>query len=168
MADRKNIVIVGGGYAGLNLIPKIEKFLPSTHRIVLIEEQEFFYQRLAALRASTSEDIGERVVVPYDKLFASESIGIVVKATVTAIKPHSVVLSTTHKKFGSEVPFEFLVRVIDMQLTIGYCRRKSLERTSCTWYIVKERGSRDICGTTCKGRQGKGRCHRRCWARGTR
>ena len=107
--SKKNIVIVGGGYAGVGLIPAIEKFLPKTHRIVLIEEQEFMYVKLAALRAAASEDIAEQVLVPYTRFFKSEETGIVVQASVTTIKPHSVIISKPHKQFGSEVEFDYLV-----------------------------------------------------------
>jgi NADH dehydrogenase FAD-containing subunit len=109
MAERKNIVIVGGGYAGINLVHKIEKFLPSTHRIVLIDEQDFFYHKIAALRAAASEDIAEKILLPYDRLFNSETTGVVVRASVTDIKPHSVVLSKQHPKFGAEISFDYLV-----------------------------------------------------------
>jgi|SRR5579859_7886705 len=106
---QKNIVIVGGGYAGIHLIPRIEKFLPSTHRIVLVEEQDFMYHRLGALRAAAAEDIAADVLIPYDRLFKSDKIGIVVKATVTQIKPHSVVISRPHAQFGSDIAFDYLV-----------------------------------------------------------
>jgi Pyridine nucleotide-disulphide oxidoreductase len=107
--SKKNIVIVGGGYAGLSLINKLDGTLPKTHRIVLIEPQDFFYVRLAAARVATSEDIAEQVLVPYDKLFKTPEQGVVVRAAVTEIKPHSVKLSQPHKLFGSEVEFDILV-----------------------------------------------------------
>ena len=107
--SKKNIVIIGGGYAGIGLIPLLEKFLPKTHRIVLIEEQEFMYVKLGALRAAASEDIAEQVLVPYSRLFKSEETGIVVQASVTTIKAKSVIISRPHKLFGSEVEFEYLV-----------------------------------------------------------
>lgn len=106
---KKNIVIVGGGYAGVGMIPLIEKFLPETHRIVLIDEQEFMYVKLGALRAAASEDIAEQILVPYTRFFKSEETGIVVQASVTTIKPHSVIISKPHKLFGSEVEFDYLV-----------------------------------------------------------
>ena len=66
--SKKNIVIVGGGYAGVGVINNLEGKVPD-HRIVLVEKQDFMYVRLAAARASSSEDISDRVLVPYDKLF---------------------------------------------------------------------------------------------------
>lgn len=106
---KKNIVVVGGGYAGVGVINKLEGIMPTTHKIVLIEQQDFMYIRLGAARASASEDISEQVLVPYDKLFNSPDIGVVVKASVTKINPHSVVLSEPHKSFGSEIEFDYLV-----------------------------------------------------------
>jgi NADH dehydrogenase FAD-containing subunit len=107
--SKKNIVVIGGGYAGLGLINTLDGQLPNTYRIVLVEKQDFAYLRMAAARASASEDISEQILVPYDRLFKSEDSGIVVKATVTQIKPHSVVLSEPHKLFGSEIDFDYLV-----------------------------------------------------------
>jgi len=108
--SKKNIVIIGGGYAGIGLIPLLEKFLPNkTHRIILIEEQEFMYGKIGALRAAASEDIAEHVLVPYTRLFKSEETGMVVQASVTTIKGKSVIISRPHREFGSEIEFEYLV-----------------------------------------------------------
>jgi len=114
--SKKNIVVVGGGYAGVSIINKLEGVLPNTHRIVLIEQQDFMYVRVAAARASVSEDIAEKVLVPYDKLFKSPDIGVVIQASVSKINPDSVVLSAPHKLFESEVKFDYLVFE-----TICYC-----------------------------------------------
>lgn len=127
---KKNIVVVGGGYAGIHIINKLENALPNTHRIVLIEQQDFMYIRVAAARAASSEDIAEQVLVPYDKLFKSSETGIVVKASVKKINPHSVVLSEPHKRFGSEIEFDYLVCLFECNLLIvGYRNREQLERS---------------------------------------
>jgi NADH dehydrogenase FAD-containing subunit len=107
--SQKNIVIIGGGYAGLNAIPKLQGSIPSSYRIVLIEQQDFFYVKLGAARAAASEDISDQILVPYDRLFKSPEAGVVVKASVTKINPHSVVLSEPHKLLGREIDFEYLV-----------------------------------------------------------
>ena len=107
--SKKNVVVLGGGYAGIATINKLKGALPRIYRIVLVEKQEFMYARIAALRAATSEDIAEDALIPYDRLFASPDAGVVVKASVTQIKQHSVVISTPHKLFGSEIDFEYLV-----------------------------------------------------------
>lgn len=107
--SKKNIVVLGGGYAGVATINKLKGALPGNFRIVLVEKQEFMYARTAALRAATSEDIADDALIPYDKIFTSPDTGVVVKASVTQIKQHSVVISTPHKLFGSEIDFEYLV-----------------------------------------------------------
>lgn len=107
--SKKNIVIIGGGYAGLGIISKLKGSIPSSYRIVLIDQQDFFYAKLGAARAAASEDISEQVLVPYDKLFNSPEIGVVVKASVTKINSRSAVLSEPHELFGTEVDFEYLV-----------------------------------------------------------
>jgi NADH dehydrogenase FAD-containing subunit len=107
--SKKNIVIIGGGYAGLNIISKLQGSIPSSYRIVLVDKQDFFYVKMGAARAAASEDISEQVLVPYDRLFKSPEAGVVVKATVTKINSHSVILSEPHKLFRNEVDFEYLV-----------------------------------------------------------
>jgi len=121
--SKKNVVVIGGGYAGLATVSKLQGSLPKSYRIVLIEQQDFFYIKLAGARAAASEDISEQVLVPYDRLFKSPELGVVVKASVSKINPHSVVLSEPDTLFGSEVGFEYLVPVMDdrHRLTLG-CR----------------------------------------------
>ena len=74
--SKKNIVIIGGGYAGVWIINNLEGKVPG-YRIVLVERQDFMFVRLAAARASSSEDISDRVLIPYDKLFKSPDVGVV-------------------------------------------------------------------------------------------
>ena len=41
MSDAKNIVIVGGGFAGTTLAQSLERHLPSGHRVVLVSEESY-------------------------------------------------------------------------------------------------------------------------------
>lgn len=142
--SKKNIVIVGGGYAGITVINRLEGVLPSTHRIVLIEQQDFMYLRLAAARASTSEDIAEKVLVPYDNLFKSPDIGVVVRASVSKITPHSVTLSEPHETFGTKIDFDYLVIDSNVRpLKIGYRDRELLERPNRPGYVLSKRRHRN-------------------------
>ncbi|KAL7416583.1 hypothetical protein BDY24DRAFT_412755 [Mrakia frigida] len=50
--DLKNIVIVGASAAGAGLARALENKLPSTHRIVLIDANEFAFWPISALRAA--------------------------------------------------------------------------------------------------------------------
>jgi NADH dehydrogenase len=109
--SKKNVVIVGGGYAGVSTVGKLQGYLPTPYRIVLIEQQDFFYVKLGGARAAASEDIADQILVPYDKLFKSPEVGVIVKSSVTKINPHSVVLSEPDKLFGSEIAFDYLVQL---------------------------------------------------------
>jgi NADH dehydrogenase FAD-containing subunit len=109
-AAKKNVVVVGGGYAGIGVINSLDGKLPQDYRIVLVEKQDFMFLKMAGARVSASEDIANDVLVAYNRLFKNAEQGVVVQASVTEIKPHSVVLSTPHKLFGSEIDFEYLVR----------------------------------------------------------
>jgi len=41
MSDTKNIVIVGGGFAGTTLAGALERRLPPGHRVVLVSEESY-------------------------------------------------------------------------------------------------------------------------------
>lgn len=47
-----NIIIIGASAAGANLARSLEKSLPATHRIVLIEARDLAFWPPAALRAA--------------------------------------------------------------------------------------------------------------------
>lgn len=50
--EYKNVVIIGASAAGANVAHALEKTLPASHRIVLIEANEFAYWPIGALRAA--------------------------------------------------------------------------------------------------------------------
>ena len=90
------------------------------------------FVRLAAAGASSSEDISNRVLVPYERLFKSPDVDIVVKATVTAIKPNSIVLLESHKLCGPEI--DYLVSLFrDILLIIGHRKEvPDMVQLNCT------------------------------------
>lgn len=50
--DWKNIVIIGASVAGVHTAHALEKVVPETHRIILINAHEFAYWPVGGLRAS--------------------------------------------------------------------------------------------------------------------
>ena len=63
------VVIVGGGYAGINAAINLEKSLPKDSQIVLVEAKDYFYHNVGTVRAAVSKDFIKQVTIPYDKLF---------------------------------------------------------------------------------------------------
>lgn len=86
--DRKNIVIVGGGFAGSTIARTfLSKLDTSKYTLTLITSHPYFVHYIAGARLTVSDadDLENLVFVPYDKLFA-DGKGTHKVGTVTAIE----------------------------------------------------------------------------------
>jgi len=64
----KNIVIVGGGYAGIECAQALDKTLPpSTANITVVEKQEFTFHCVGAARALVDPAYVPKLFIPIDK-----------------------------------------------------------------------------------------------------
>ncbi|CAG8472899.1 15098_t:CDS:2 [Acaulospora morrowiae] len=107
MSETKpKIVIIGGGFAGINVASKLESLLHKTHQIILIERKSHFYLSIGGLRAAVEPGFEKKVFIPYDKMFKFN--GKVIHATVTIIHEKEVIVST-ETEFGTHIEFEYLV-----------------------------------------------------------
>ncbi|KAI7883018.1 FAD/NAD(P)-binding domain-containing protein [Lichtheimia hyalospora FSU 10163] len=102
----KNIVIVGGGYAGVMLGTKLERSLSKHHdyRIIMIEKKTYFYHIIAAPRAAVED---WDVLIPYTHLF-KENKNQVIHATAMHLNKHSVILDTPFEG-STELPFDYCI-----------------------------------------------------------
>lgn len=82
----KRVIIIGGGYAGIGLAQKLDRKM----QVQLIEPREAFVHNIGGLRATVQPKLLEKIVIPYDRLLKN---GTVIRSRVTAINPHSVVLT---------------------------------------------------------------------------
>ena len=60
------VIIVGGGYAGVQcakLLDKSDQFF-----VVLIDRKSYFLHNVAALRATVEENYARKIIIPYDRL----------------------------------------------------------------------------------------------------
>lgn len=100
------VVIVGGGYGGINLARQVAEFAD----VVLVERKQAFVHNVAALRAAVDPDWAARIFLPYDHLLARGQVvndravsvgpGEVALAGGTVLSADFVVLAT-----GSTYPF---------------------------------------------------------------
>jgi NADH dehydrogenase FAD-containing subunit len=51
-SNLKNVVIIGGAGGGAQVARDLEKSLPDTHRLILIEKNDFAYWPIGGLRAA--------------------------------------------------------------------------------------------------------------------
>ena len=85
MLDKK-LVIVGGGYVGIELAKALEYIM----NVTLIEPREAFVHAPAMIRALVEPSILENALMPYDKLL---SRGLIIEDRVTSIDDTGVTLS---------------------------------------------------------------------------
>ncbi|CAG8636195.1 10743_t:CDS:2 [Ambispora leptoticha] len=105
-STKPNIIIVGGGYAGVQVAQGLDKSLSRTHQIILIEKKTHFYHAVGSLRAMVEENFEEQILVPYTLLLKNG--GKVVHATVTEIHKNEVIV-VTETEWGTSIPFEYLI-----------------------------------------------------------
>lgn len=108
-SDKKNVVVVGGGYAGVNTVKALAKMLDSTRfNLVLVTSKPYFVHLVAAIRltVANTDDLINTALIPYDRLQ-----GVTHRvAVVTAIeekapgKDGSIVLEN-----GERIPYAALV-----------------------------------------------------------
>lgn len=105
----KNVVIIGGSFAGILLAKRLCGSLPSGYRIVLIEKNTHFHYPFVFPRFSVVKGHEPKAFIPYDDILYSGRKGVVQGifekrcGTVTEVTRDSVTLSS-----GEVIPFEFL------------------------------------------------------------
>lgn len=70
-AQKKNVVVVGGGYAGIHAAEYLAKQLDRTqYNLILLNPRPYYLHLVAALRMVVSEagKLEERALIPYDRL----------------------------------------------------------------------------------------------------
>ncbi|KAI0035045.1 FAD/NAD-P-binding domain-containing protein [Vararia minispora EC-137] len=110
--DKKQIIIVGGGFAGGLLARTLSKDIDSTkHSLTLITARPFSVLYPASIRmaVTSSGSLEDKVLVPYDKLFHNNNGKVVIGRVVTVEategdRPGSVVLAD-----GSRFSYDILV-----------------------------------------------------------
>lgn len=68
MTTNKTVVIVGGGYAGIQVLEAFGKQKLKNVNIILISQTNYFYHNVAAPRTLVDESIISKILVPYDKI----------------------------------------------------------------------------------------------------
>ncbi|KXS10550.1 FAD/NAD(P)-binding domain-containing protein [Gonapodya prolifera JEL478] len=115
MAEIKNVVIVGGSYAGCSAVLAAKDKLPPGYRIIVIEPRSHFHYTFAFLRASVVPDFERDLFIPYSGLFPEGSPNVLVHAKVSEVTSTHVVLdqSVTDARLSTEttttIPYAYLI-----------------------------------------------------------
>ena len=107
MAEARNIVIVGGGFAGTTLARSLERMLPPGHRVVLVSEESYttFNPMLAEVVGAAV--FPEHVVAPIRQMLRPGSRFIM--GRVTSVDPTRRVLIASTLAGRQEIGYEHLV-----------------------------------------------------------
>ncbi|KAG2193861.1 hypothetical protein INT47_010006 [Mucor saturninus] len=107
----KNIVIVGGGFAGTQLATALEKILTKVNdkefRIILVEKKTHFYHAIGGLRSAVT-DWDNKIMIPYTNLFNNES-NLVIQASAIELNKKSITLDRNVPDFGTTLQFDYLI-----------------------------------------------------------
>ena len=94
-----DVVVIGGGYAGVRLAKRLD----ATARVTLVDRKEVFFHRIASLRAGVRPDWSVTPFIPYDRLMRHGRV-VVGKAVRVDTTERQVVLAT-----GERLPYDVVV-----------------------------------------------------------
>ncbi|MCX5330801.1 NAD(P)/FAD-dependent oxidoreductase [Streptomyces sp. NBC_00140] len=94
-----DVVVIGGGYAGVRLAKKLD----ATARVTLVDRKEVFFHRIASLRAGIRPEWSVTPFIPYDRLLNGGRV-VLGKALRIDTEARQVVLAT-----GERLPYDVVV-----------------------------------------------------------
>lgn len=105
-SDPKNIVVVGGSFAGVELVKRLIEIVPTGYRVVLIEKNSHFNYSFNFPRYSVIEGHEHNAFIPFDGLSKSALDGIYkhVQDRVASITDTQILLAS-----GESLDYEYLV-----------------------------------------------------------
>ncbi|KAJ3339293.1 hypothetical protein HDU93_008400 [Gonapodya sp. JEL0774] len=104
--DRKRrVVIVGGGYAGVELAQTLEKSVTEDAvEILLLEKKDAYFHSIGSLRAVVESESIDKVWIPYDKAFKTKAVTVRTGVEVINVSPNFVATSA-----GETILYDFLI-----------------------------------------------------------
>lgn len=101
----KNVVVIGGSFAGFYLAKRLSNSLPTGYRVVLIEKNSHFNYLFNFPRFSVLPGHEHKAFIPYDGIARNSPAGIFqrVQDYATAVGPKEVTLRS-----GKTIRYEFL------------------------------------------------------------
>jgi apoptosis-inducing factor 2 len=94
-----NVVVIGGGYAGVSLAKRLD----ATADVTLVDRKEVFFHRIASLRAGVRPEWTVTPFIPYDRLLRNGRV-VLGKAVRIDTVEREVFLAT-----GERLPYDVLV-----------------------------------------------------------
>jgi NADH dehydrogenase len=109
MNDSKNVIVVGGGFAGITVARALERALPADRRVVLVSEESY-----ATFNPLLPEVVGaavfpEHVVVPIRQMIGARHDSRFIMGRVTQLDTERRCVSATTLAGRHEIAYEHLV-----------------------------------------------------------
>jgi NADH dehydrogenase len=130
-SQEKNIVIVGGGFAGVACALELAKHAPKNCHITLISDKPHFEYHAALYRVVTGRSPLE-VCILLDEIFKHTSVS-VIQDTISAINEHDRVVQGTQ---NVTYPYDYLVLTLGSETT--YYDTPGLEELSFGFKSIEE------------------------------
>ncbi|CAG8893665.1 unnamed protein product [Penicillium egyptiacum] len=110
-SDARNVVVIGGSFAGLQLAKRLSQTLPSGFRVVVVERNSHFNFAFNFPRYSV---VGEErmAFIPYNDVFRGTPEGswVLLRDTVTHVTDGELLLQS-----GQKLPFDYLAIATGLQ-----------------------------------------------------
>ncbi len=145
----RNIVIVGGGYAGLEMYLNLSKVVykdPSV-KLILISQLNYFYHHIASVRSLVEEEIISNICIPFDRIFTKDNQRFIHGKVTTIAQDHLKYVPITDNKEETAELLEFEYLVLALGSKYGhpfhacvYDRQKEVDHLKRTFDKVKESG----------------------------
>ncbi|KAK4496734.1 hypothetical protein PRZ48_012717 [Zasmidium cellare] len=102
----KNVVVVGGSFAGVQVAQKLANSVPTGYKVILIERNSHFNYTFNFPRYTVLQGHGRLAFIPYDHITKSVPAGSLehVRGSVAEIKQGTVILQS-----GEQISYDFLV-----------------------------------------------------------
>lgn len=104
--NSRNVVVVGGSFAGSHVAQRLAHTLPSGYRVVLVEKNSHLHYAFAFPRNAVFSGREHRALIPYDNLAAGAPDGI-----FQIIQDKALSITESHIKLagGSQLKYDYLV-----------------------------------------------------------
>jgi NADH dehydrogenase FAD-containing subunit len=108
----KNVVVIGGGYAGAHLVSSLERDLPADYTLVLLEKRDYYFHNMSGLRAAVDPSLkfAKSSLIPLDKLLKRPTSRLI-QGLVVNVGKDSLVYGDSESHEIS-LDFQYLVRVV--------------------------------------------------------
>lgn len=103
--DAKNVVVLGGSFAGIELVNRLSESLPTGFRTVWIEKNDHLNYSFNFPRYSVTEGYEHRAFIPYDGVAQGAPAGIFrrIQDTAVGLTENQVLLAS-----GEKIDYEYL------------------------------------------------------------